>query len=51
MFEYEFKEGYNAYIDWRDSGGAKPANPYDEDAQPVEYASWSKGFQQAGEDS
>lgn len=51
MFEYEFKEGYNAYLDWMNLGCAKPSNPYDEDAQPVEYESWKRGFKQAMDDS
>ena len=51
MFEEEWKEGYAAGLDWNDLGGPKPMNPYDEDAQPVEYNSWRNGFQQALEDS
>jgi len=51
MFEIEYKEGYTAYLDWINSSGPKPSNPYDEDAEPVECASWRKGFQQAMEDS
>lgn len=51
MFEIEWREGYAAYLEWQSYGGTKPHNPYDEDAQPVEYASWKKGFQQALEDS
>lgn len=51
MFEFEFREGYKAYQDWQIEGGAKPDNPYDEDAEPIEYASWKKGFQTAMDDS
>lgn len=51
MFEIEWKEGYNACLEWMNGSVPKPQNPYDEDAQPVEYNSWRNGFQQAMEDS
>lgn len=51
MFDEEYQEGYDAGLNWSQLAGTKPVNPYDEDAQPVEYRSWKRGFQQALEDS